>query len=79
MKYRLSIYSEFEDGSRERIYLELGEDKEQLMGVVKAYTDDDDFNKKIIALYATDTIIVSLEEMNDDGTWTLILEYVDFL
>jgi len=78
MKYRLSIYADF-DGCRERIYHELGDDKDRLLDVVNAYTSDDSFNKKLIAMYASDTIVISLEEMNEDGSWTLCLEYVDFL
>ena len=79
MKYKISIYSEFEDGSRERIYYELGDDKDKLLAVAKAYGQDDDFNKKIIEIFASSTIIISLEELNEDGTWTLSLEYYDFL
>ena len=79
MKFKLSIYSEFGDGSRQRIYYELGDDAEQLKAVAGEYTKDDEFNKKVIQTYCSSEIIISLEEMNEDGTWTLILEYIDFL
>lgn len=79
MKYRLIIRSEFDDGSRTRLYYEIGEDVDQLKSVAGAFTKDEEFNKKIIKEYQSSAIIVSLEEMNEDGTWSLLLEYVDFL
>ena len=79
MKFRLSIYSEFDDGSRERIYYEINEDGEKLKAIAGAYTEDEEFNKKVIQTYCSNEIVVTLEEMNEDGTWTLVLEYIDFL
>lgn len=79
MKYKLSIYSEFDDGTRTRIYYELGDDEDQLKSVAGAYIKDDEFNKKLIQAYCSSQVAVTLEEMNNDGSWTLILEYIDFL
>lgn len=79
MKYRLHIFSVYDDGSRDPLYYELSDDIEQLKAIAREYTKDDEFNKKIIEKHYSSEIVVTLEEMNSDGNWTLLLEYIDFL
>ena len=78
MKYKLEILG-IDNESDVELYYELNEDLDQLKAIANQYTKDEQFNKKIIESYFLSEIRVSIEEMNEDGTWTTILSFIDFL
>lgn len=78
MKYKLRIQG-IDTESYIELYYELSEDLDQLKAIANQYTKDEQFVKKVMGSYFISKIRVTIEEMNEDGTWTTILSFIDFL
>lgn len=78
MKYKLKIQG-IDTESYIELYYELNDDLDQLKAIANQYTKDEQFVKKVIETYFISKIRVTIEEMNEDGTWTTILSFIDFL